>query len=241
MTMRTKLSVNVNKIALLRNSRHINLPDVLEFALSAVSFGADGITVHPRPDGRHIRISDLWDLSKNLINTEFNIEGYPTPEFIDLICQVKPTQVTLVPDPPDAFTSSFGWNLRTNTHFLTPILLQFKQLGIRTSLFVEPDVSQLPDLYDLPVDRVELYTEPYTRQFVESPEKALKPYRKFAEQAHKKGFGINAGHDLNLKNLGTLKQGLPFLAEVSIGHALVADALHYGLEQTIKLYQQQLN
>lgn len=241
MTMSTKLSVNVNKVALLRNSRHINLPDVLEFASKAVFYGADGITVHPRPDGRHIRVSDVWNLSNNLLNTELNIEGYPTPEFVDLVCRTKPYQVTLVPDPPDAFTSSFGWNLNAHHSFLLPILLQFKQHAVRTSLFIEPDCSQLSPLYDLPVDRVELYTEPYAQQFAEDPRKALEPYIKFSEQAYNKGFGINAGHDLSLKNLRFLKQHIPFLAEVSIGHALVADALYFGLKQTIELYQEQLS
>ncbi|MCZ2355812.1 MAG: pyridoxine 5'-phosphate synthase [Bacteroidia bacterium] len=236
----TNLSVNVNKIALLRNSRHINIPNVLAFALNAIDFGADGITVHPRPDGRHIRISDVWDISKNLINNEFNIEGYPTSEFIELVTEVKPAQVTLVPDPPDAFTSSFGWNLIQQNKFLLPILEHFKRHNIRTSLFLDPDLTQLKPLFDLPADRIELYTEPYAQQFSQSPEKAIFPYIEFSEKVHANGIGINAGHDLNLQNLKFLKQQIPYLAEVSIGHALVADALYFGIQQTIQRYKEQL-
>ncbi len=235
----TKLSVNINKIALIRNARGGNLPDIKKIALDCERFGAQGITVHPRPDERHIRFQDLFDL-KPLLSTEFNIEGYPTPKFIELVAEVKPAQVTLVPDTPDAITSNVGWDIIKHKLFLTETVKEFKIHGIRTSLFVDPVLKQVEAAKDTGTDRIELYTEEYAKQFCSSPEKALAPYLKAAQTAQNLHIGLNAGHDLNLDNLNYFAKNIPGLLEVSIGHALVCDALYLGLENTIQLYLRKL-
>ena len=231
----TKLSVNINKIATLRNARGGNIPDVLKAALDCERFGAHGITVHPRPDGRHIRYSDVRDL-KPILKTEFNIEGYPSKDFLDLVAEVKPHQVTLVPDPPDTLTSNAGWDTLNNKAFLKEIIAELKKKGIRTSLFLDTDLDQIEGAAATGTDRIELYTEAYAKGYAENPEKAIEPYHKAAHRAHKYGLGINAGHDLSLDNLGYFYKNIPHLAEVSIGHALIADALYLGLENTVQLY-----
>ena len=236
----TKLSVNINKIALIRNARGSNLPDIIKIALDCERFGAQGITVHPRPDERHIRYKDLTDL-KPLLKTEFNIEGYPTEKFIEIVCSVKPAQVTLVPDAPDAITSNAGWDIIKNKSFLKNVVKEFKSNGIRTSLFVDPDIKQINAAADTGTDRIEFYTENFAKEFSENKEKALKPYYDAAKVAVSLGLGINAGHDLNLDNLKYFAENIPELLEVSIGHALVCDALYLGLENTIQLYLRQLN
>ena len=235
----TKLSVNINKIATLRNSRGGNIPDVLKVAVDIQKFGADGITVHPRPDERHIRYSDVRNLFP-LIKTEFNIEGYPSKEFIKLVKQVKPHQVTLVPDPPEAITSNAGWDTIKNKTFLQDIIAELKEEGIRTSIFVDTNPENIINASLTNTDRVELYTEPYALMYSEDRQKAIEPFIKAANLANKAGLKINAGHDLNLENLNFFNQHIPFLAEVSIGHALIGDALYYGLEETIALYKNQL-
>jgi len=235
----TKLSVNINKIALLRNSRGANLPDVLKAAQDCVRFGAQGITVHPRPDERHIKYKDAIDL-KPILSVEFNIEGYPSEEFLSLVEDVKPHQVTLVPDAPDALTSNAGWDTIHNTGFLKEIIARLKKQGIRTSLFIDTDLDQIEGAAATGTDRIELYTEEYAKNYSESPESAIAPYQKAAQRAHKYGLGINAGHDLNLDNLAYFHKSIPHLAEVSIGHALIADSLYLGLENTIQLYLRQL-
>jgi pyridoxine 5-phosphate synthase len=231
----TRLSVNINKIALIRNSRGGNIPDVVKIALHCESCGAEGITVHPRPDARHIRHSDVTDL-KNVISTELNIEGYPSPEFMELVCRTKPAQVTLVPDPPGALTSSFGWDTIKEKAFLTEIIEQLHKQNIRASVFVGTELKDIEGAKATGADRVELFTEPYAQEYPVNKELAIAPFVKAAEKALELGLGLNAGHDLNLDNLAYFKQHIPGLLEVSIGHALVNDALYLGLEETIKRY-----
>lgn len=236
----TKLSVNINKIATLRNARGGSIPDVQKVAVDCEQFGAQGITVHPRPDGRHIRYSDVFVL-RPLIKSEFNIEGYPSPEFIDLVLKTKPEQVTLVPDAPDAITSDSGWNVGENISFLTEIVDKFNAAGIRTSLFVSTDIEQIKLAAKTGTDRVELYTEPYAAGYEKDKEAAVAPFVEAAEAARKLGLGVNAGHDLNLTNLHYLALNIPFLDEVSIGHALICDAIYLGLGETIRQYKACLN
>ncbi len=232
----TKLSVNINKVATIRNARGGNTPNVTKVALDCEAFGADGITVHPRPDERHIRRADVYDI-RPLLKTEFNIEGYPTPEFIELILQVKPNQVTLVPDDPSQITSNAGWDTKKNQKFLSEVLDEFTHAGIRTSLFVEPDAEMVEYAAKAGADRVELYTEPYATLYVKSPEAAIAPFLEAAKVARGLGLGLNAGHDLSLVNLNYLYKNIPWIDEVSIGHALISDALYMGLERTIQEYK----
>ncbi|WP_181305028.1 pyridoxine 5'-phosphate synthase [Rufibacter sp. XAAS-G3-1] len=236
----TKLSVNINKIATLRNARGGNRPNVVQTALDCERFGAQGITVHPRPDERHIRFQDVYDL-KAVVTTEFNIEGNPTPDFIKLVLAVKPEQVTLVPDAPDAITSNAGWDTLKHKDFLVDVIAKFKAHGIRTSIFVDPITAQVEGAAETGTDRIELYTEAYAHDYLTNREAAVKPYAEAARVAQTCGLGLNAGHDLDLDNLRYLREQLPNLAEVSIGHALICDALYYGLENTIQLYLRQLN
>jgi pyridoxine 5-phosphate synthase len=235
----TKLSVNINKIATLRNARGGNLPDVLKCAVDLQRFGAEGITVHPRPDERHIRYQDAIDL-KPLITTEFNIEGYPSKEWMDLVLKVKPDQATLVPDPPDAITSNAGWDTIKHESFLKEIISEFKRAGIRSSIFIETNLKHIENAVKIGTDRIELYTESYAKGFSKNKEEAIKPFTASAKHANKLGLGINAGHDLNLENLNYFHKNIPGLLEVSIGHALISDALYYGLENTVQLYLRQL-
>ena len=230
------LSVNINKVATLRNARGENRPCVEDVACDCESFGADGITVHPRPDERHIRHDDVFRL-RPLIKTEFNIEGYPSPEFIDLVLKVRPEQVTLVPDAPDALTSSAGWNTVKHLDFLTGIVDTFKEAGIRTSIFVDPDPEMIAAAAKAGTDRVELYTKPYADAYRTDPAKAVAPYAAASDAAHRLGLGVNAGHDLDLDNLAYFRRNVPYLNEVSIGHALICDALYLGLAETIKRYK----
>ena len=231
----TKLSVNINKIATLRNARGGNVPDVVKVALDCESFGADGITVHPRPDERHIRRSDVYDL-RPLLRTEFNIEGYPSPEFIDLVLKVKPHQVTLVPDDPSQITSNSGWDTKANLEFLSEVLDQFNSAGFRTSVFVAADPEMVEYAAKAGADRVELYTEPYASAYAGSPEVAVRPFVEASRTARSLGLGLNAGHDLSLENLKYMHEQIGWIDEVSIGHALICDALYLGLEETIKRY-----
>lgn len=235
----TKLSVNINKIATLRNARGGNLPDLLKAATDCERFGAQGITVHPRPDERHIRYQDVIEL-RPLITTEFNIEGFPSKKFIDLVLEVKPHQVTLVPDPPDAITSNAGWNTIKNVSFLTDVIREFKSKGIRTSIFIETDPVMIRKAFETGTDRIELYTESYAKDYPVNKEMAIKPFREAALVALEAGLGLNAGHDLNLENLNYFYKNIPGLMEVSIGHALICDALYLGLENVIQLYLRQL-
>ena len=235
----TKLSVNINKIATLRNARGGNVPNVLTAAINCQLFGADGITVHPRPDERHIRYYDVLEI-KPLITTEFNIEGYPSEEFITLVLSVSPDQVTLVPDHHDAITSNAGWDTLKNRNFLTSIVSEFRKAGIRTSLFVDTNPVNIENAVLTGTDRVELYTEPYATGFNQNAIEAIEPFIKAAEIARKVGLGLNAGHDLNLDNLRFFHQNIPWIEEVSIGHALISDALYLGLENTIQMYKRQL-
>lgn len=232
----TQLSVNVNKIATLRNARGGNVPDLVRVALDCERFGAQGITVHPRPDERHIRYQDVYDL-KQVLTTEFNIEGNPIPSFMELVGRVRPHQVTLVPDAPDALTSSAGWDVATNRSFLTDILGQLKEWGIRTSIFVGTDLRNLEEAAAIGTDRVELYTEPYAALYAEDRERAIAPFVQAAEHALSLGLELNAGHDLSLENLAFFSSSIPGLSEVSIGHALISDALYLGLEETIRRYR----
>jgi pyridoxine 5-phosphate synthase len=234
--MMTRLSVNINKVATLRNARGGDIPNVVKVALDCETFGADGITVHPRPDERHIRRADVYDL-RPLLRTEFNIEGYPSPEFIDLVLKVKPHQVTLVPDSPTQITSNSGWDTKTNIDFLTDVLDQFNTAGIRTSVFVSTDTEMIEYAAKAGADRVELYTEPYATAFPKDPEVAIAPFVEAARVARKLGLGLNAGHDLSLLNLNFFYKNIPWLDEVSIGHALISDALYLGLERTIQEYK----
>lgn len=236
----TKLSVNINKIATLRNARGGDIPNVLQAALDCEKFGAEGITVHPRPDERHIRYQDVRDLSGS-ISTEFNVEGYPSDSFLQLIEETKPQQVTLVPDPPDVLTSNAGWDCKTNMKQLQEVIQFCKKLGLRTSIFMDTDLEQIKYAAETGTDRIELYTEAYATGYAASPEKAITDYIKSAELAHDLGLGLNAGHDLNLDNLKYFAYKIPNLLEVSIGHALIADALYFGLENTIGMYKRCLS
>lgn len=234
--MTTNLSVNINKIATLRNARGENTPDVEQVAVDCEAFGADGITVHPRPDERHIRRDDVFRL-RPLVKTEFNIEGYPSPEFIDLVLKVKPEQVTLVPDSPDQLTSSSGWEVENNFEFLFEVIDRFKEAGIRTSIFVSTDIDNIKAAAKTGTDRIELYTKPYADGYENDRETAVAPFVEASRAAHRVGLGVNAGHDLSLRNLKFFHDRVPFLNEVSIGHALIADALYLGLHETIKQYK----
>lgn len=246
MAMHTKLSVNINKIATLRNARGGHLPNVLQVAQDCEKFGAEGITVHPRPDERHIRYQDVYDL-KSLVTTEFNIEGYPSDNFLKLVTEVVPNQCTLVPDPPDALTSNTGWDTQKHQDFLIKVIQRLHEKGIRVSIFLNAEPHLIESAKNTGTDRIELYTGPYAEQFKKIKED--KTFRKThfedtyiatAEAANKAGLEINAGHDLNLLNLRYLKNALPQIKETSIGHALICDALYYGLENTIQLYKRQL-
>ena len=236
----TRLSVNINKIATLRNSRGGNNPNVVRVALDAERFGAQGITVHPRPDERHIRYQDVLDL-KDVVTTEFNIEGNPDARFIELVKRVKPEQVTLVPDAPDAITSNAGWDTITHHDHLVELIETFKADGIRVSIFVDADERMVEGAKAVGTDRIELYTEPYATHFFDNRQAAIAPFVKAAQKAQELGLGLNAGHDLSLDNLRYFAQHIPGLLEVSIGHALIADALYVGLENTIQLYLRCLN
>ena len=231
----TRLSVNINKIATLRNSRGGNTPSVLDAAINCQKFGAQGITIHPRPDERHIRRQDVFDIKPH-ITTEFNIEGYPSEEFIQMVIEVKAHQVTLVPDSHDQLTSDHGWDTIKHKDFLTEVIARFKAAGIRTSIFVDPDLAAIEGAKAAGTDRIELYTEPFASMYPTDPVKAVAPFKEAAILAHKLGLGINAGHDLSLKNLRFFHDHVPFLDEVSIGHALIADALYMGLKNTIQDY-----
>jgi pyridoxine 5-phosphate synthase len=235
----TRLSVNINKIATLRNARGANNPNVIQVAIDCERFGAQGITVHPRPDERHIRFRDVIELKK-VVTTEFNIEGYPDERFMQLIREVRPAQATLVPDKPDAITSSAGWDTISNKIFLEKIVNELKQSGARVSLFVDPNSKMVEGAKKVGADHIELYTEPYASHYHQNREAAIKPYVEAARVAHSLGLGVNAGHDLDLDNLKYLKKSLPYLDEVSIGHALICDALYLGLENTIQLYLREL-
>jgi pyridoxine 5-phosphate synthase len=232
----TKLSVNINKIATLRNARGGNIPDVIKVAIDCQAFGAEGITVHPRPDQRHIRYSDVFDLQSK-VKTEFNIEGNPTPEFISLIEKIRPSQVTLVPDSHDAITSNSGWDTITHKEFLSEVVSKFQSMGVRTSIFVDPNPDIIRAASQIGTDRIELYTGPYAEEFIKNKEKAISPYIEAAKLAKNLGLGVNAGHDLNLDNLNYLYINIPWIKEVSIGHSLISDALYMGLEKTIKAYK----
>ena len=232
----TKLSVNINKIATLRNARGGNNPDVEKVALDCEAFGADGITVHPRPDERHIRYSDVYAL-RPLLRTEFNIEGYPSSDFIDLVQKVKPHQVTLVPDAPDQITSNCGWNTKANLDLLSELMDRFGEAGIRTSIFVGTDIEMIEYAARAGTDRVELYTEPYASGYKKNPDEAIAPFVEAAKAVRKLGMGLNAGHDLSLENLEFFHRNIPWLDEVSIGHALICDALYLGLKKTIEEYK----
>ena len=235
----TKLSVNINKIAVIRNSRGGNLPDVVRAATDIERFGADGITVHPRTDGRHIRYDDVRNL-KRVLTTELNIEGNPIPSFVDLVLEVVPSQVTLVPDAHDAITSNAGWDTLAHREFLTGVTRRFHERGIRVSIFVDPVAAMVAGAKACGADRVELYTEAYAREYPADPVRALAPYVAAAEEARRQGLGLNAGHDLSLENLRSYVERIPWTDEVSIGHALISDALYYGLENTVQLYRREL-
>ena len=235
----TKLSVNINKIATLRNARGGDRPNVVQAAKDCERFGAEGITVHPRPDERHIRYRDVYDL-KEVVTTEFNIEGNPTPDFLKLVKEIRPAQATLVPDAPDAITSNAGWDTLKHKDFLTDVIGGLKELGIRTSIFVDPVENMIEGAKLVGTDRVELYTEAYATNYHSNREQAIAPYLATARKAQELGIGLNAGHDLDLDNLKYLHDTLPGLLEVSIGHALICDALYFGLEKTIQLYLEQL-
>jgi pyridoxine 5-phosphate synthase len=235
----TKLSVNINKVATIRNARGGNIPDVLKVAIDCELFGAHGITVHPRPDERHIRYKDVYEIFP-LLKTEFNIEGNPVKQFVDMVLEVKPAQVTLVPDAHDAITSNAGWDTKANKSFLKDVIALFKSQGIRTSIFVDPIPDMVYHAAETGTDRIELYTEAYASNYIINREKAIKPYAEAAKIANECNLGINAGHDLDLNNLWYLVRSIPQIEEVSIGHALISEALYYGLEKTIQLYLQQL-
>lgn len=234
------LSVNINKIATLRNARGENNPDVGLAAANIELFGAQGITVHPRPDGRHIRYDDVRELRK-IVKTELNIEGNPTPSFIDLVCEVKPDQVTLVPDANDAITSNAGWNVVQNKQFLRSVCRRFMECGIRTSIFIDPQPEMAYAASECGADRIEMYTAAYAAKFNEDPEAAIEAYVETAEAARTAALEVNAGHDLNMTNVGYLVNTIPWIEEVSIGHALICDALYLGLEDTIQMYLERMN
>ncbi len=235
----TKLSVNINKIATLRNSRGGDMPNVVQFAKDAQRFGAEGITIHPRPDERHIRYQDAHDL-KPEVYTEYNIEGNPITKFIDLVLEVKPTQVTLVPDAVDAITSNAGWDTIKHRSFLADVIVEFKQNGIRTSIFVDPVLDQIEGAKETGTDRIELYTEAFAHEYSLGNKKAIKSYTDCAELANSLGLGINAGHDLSLDNIKFFKENIPELLEVSIGHALISESLYLGIENVIQMYLKKL-
>ncbi len=235
----TRLSVNINKIATLRNARGGNIPNVLEAARNCERFGAHGVTVHPRPDERHIRYQDVREI-RGAITTEFNVEGYPSEAFLGLVSETLPHQVTLVPDNPGTLTSNRGWEVAPHKEMLTRVISRLQEQGIRTSIFVGTDTDNIAHAAETGTDRVELYTEPYARHFTESRPQAIEPFIRAAEKVKQSGMGLNAGHDLNLENLNFFYRQIPGLLEVSIGHALIADALYYGLENTIQLYIRQL-
>lgn len=235
----TRLSVNINKVAVIRNARGGNLPDVVKFAIDCERFGADGITVHPRPDERHIKYNDVIALSK-VVTTEFNIEGYPDDRYMQLIKKVKPAQATLVPDPPNVITSNTGWDVINNMQLLKNIIDEIHSMGIRVSVFLNPEINQVHAAKESGTDRIELYTGPYAEHFSTNKEKAIEEYTAAGLIAKQIGLGLNAGHDLNLDNLKFFKQRLSQLDEVSIGHALISDALYFGIENTIQLYKRQL-
>ena len=232
----TKLSVNINKIATIRNARGGNTPNVVQLAIDCERFGADGITVHPRPDERHITTKDVYDLSK-IVKTEFNIEGYPDARYINLIKELKPAQATMVPDPPHVLTSNAGWDTKLHQSLLTDLVQQFKEMGVRSSIFIDTNLANIEYAAKTGVDRIELYTGPFAEDFDINPEKAIADYIKAANLASELGLEINAGHDLSLDNLKFFKSNIPKLAEVSIGHALISDALYFGLENTIQRYK----
>ena len=236
----TQLSVNINKVATLRNARGGNTPDVLQFAIDCERFGAQGITVHPRPDERHIRRSDVYAIKK-AIGVEFNIEGYPSADFVRLVCEVHPAQVTLVPDSPEQLTSNHGWNTVHNKMLLQTLIQTFHAEGIRVSLFVDPLPEMVEGAKKVGADRVQLYTGPYADLFHKDPTAAIEMYRPAAEKARELGLGLNAGHDLSIPNLGPLVKAFPWIDEVSIGHQLISDALYLGIEETIRQYKAQLN
>lgn len=237
--MVTKLSVNINKIATLRNARGGNIPNLVQVAKDCEAFGADGITIHPRPDERHITTQDVYDLS-SVVTTEFNIEGYPDERYLRLLHEVKPAQATLVPDPPHVLTSNAGWDTKEKLGELTELIDRIKGMGIRTSIFVDTNLRNIDYAAKTGVDRIELYTGPYAEDYSKSPEMAIKNYVVAAKLAVELGLEINAGHDLSLDNLAYFKEHIPGLLEVSIGHALISDALYLGLENTIQLYKRQL-
>jgi len=235
----TKLSVNINKIATLRNSRGGDIPNVVQFAKDVQRFGAEGVTVHPRPDERHIRYQDVFDL-KPIVHTEFNIEGNPIPKFIDIVLEVKPTQVTLVPDAEDAITSNAGWDTIKHKSFLIDIIKEFQGNGIRTSIFVDPVLRQIEGAKETGTDRIELYTEAFAHQFSLGNKQAILPYTEGAELANSLSLGVNAGHDLSLDNIKFFKDNIPGLLEVSIGHALISESLYLGIENVIQMYLHKL-
>jgi pyridoxine 5-phosphate synthase len=235
----TRLSVNINKIATLRNARGGNVPDVVKAAIDCERFGAQGITVHPRPDERHIRFSDVYEL-KPVLKTEFNIEGYPSKSFIKMLAEILPAQATLVPDPPDALTSNAGWDTQKNASFLKDVIAEIKSYGIRTSIFIETDRDMIFRAADIGTDRIELYTEPYAANYPKNRNEAIEPFVLAALAAKEVRLGLNAGHDLSLENLKFFAQNIPNLLEVSIGHALISDALYFGLENTIQMYLKQI-
>ena len=235
----TRLSVNINKVATLRNARGGSVPDLLEAAVNCEKFGAEGITVHPRPDERHIRYQDVRDLKK-IVTTEFNIEGFPNPEFMTLVLENEPDQVTLVPDSPDVLTSNAGWDTITHFDFLKGIVSKLKAANIRVSVFMDCNEDFINAAAELGADRIELYTEDYARGFLKDPDNAVAPYAYAADVAHQAGLGVNAGHDLDLNNLEFFVKNVPNLLEVSIGHALISDALYLGLENSIQMYRRKI-
>jgi pyridoxine 5-phosphate synthase len=235
----TKLSVNINKIATLRNSRGGDTPNVVQFAKDVQRFGAEGVTIHPRPDERHIKYKDAYDL-KPVVYTEYNIEGNPNPKFVDMVLKIKPTQVTLVPDAVDALTSNAGWDTITNKDFLVDVIKQFQEEGIRTSIFVDPELKQIEGAKATGTDRIELYTEAFAHQYSLGNTKAIEPYTKCAELANSLRLGVNAGHDLSLDNIQFFQQNIPGLLEVSIGHALVSESLYLGIENVVNMYLNKL-
>ena len=237
--MSCRLSVNINKVATIRNARGGNVPDLIQFAKDAEEYGAQGITVHPRPDERHIRYKDVREL-RPILRSEFNIEGYPSEPFLELVEEVIPDQVTLVPDPPDVLTSNAGWAVGKNLDFLTEVISRLGEKGIRTSIFLEPDPKQVILALKTGVDRIELYTESYAQLYSESPKRAIAPFKVAAAIAEELQIGLNAGHDLNLVNLRYLAEEIPYLNEVSIGHALISDALYFGIENAIQMYLREL-
>jgi len=235
----TKLSVNINKIATLRNSRGGDTPNVVQFAKDVQRFGAQGVTIHPRPDERHIRYQDAYDL-KPIVYTEYNIEGNPISKFVDMVLAIKPTQVTLVPDSIDTLTSNAGWDTVKNKDFLTEVISEFKRNNIRTSIFVDPEIEQIEGAKATGTDRIELYTESFAHQFSKGNRDAIKPYAACADVANAIGIGINAGHDLSLDNIEFFKQNIPELLEVSIGHALISESLYLGIENVVNMYLNKL-